>query len=199
MKVLIACEFSGRVRAAFARLGHDAISCDFLDTEIPGPHYKGDVRNIINDGFDLLIAHPSCTYLCNSGVSWLYKEPGRFDKMAEAAKLFKFLLDAPIPRKCIENPIPHKYALEIIGRKYDQKIQPYEYGHYDSKATCLWLEGLPKLKPTNIVLTRKDVIARPDKYQVNHWVGPSPDRWKIRSRTYEGIAAAMATQWGGSN
>jgi hypothetical protein len=119
--------------------------------------------------------------------------------MAEAAKLFKFLLDAPIPRKCIENPIPHKYALEIIGRKYDQKIQPYEYGHYDSKATCLWLEGLPKLKPTNIVLTRKDVIARPDKYQVNHWVGPSPDRWKIRSRTYEGIAAAMATQWGGSN
>jgi len=105
----------------------------------------------------------------------------------------------PYPEKCIENPIPHKYALEIIGRKYDQIIQPYEYGHYDSKATCLWLEGFAEAYAYEHSLTRADVIARPDKYQVNHWVSPSPDRWKIRSRTYEGIAAAMAAQWGGFN
>lgn len=184
MRVLVACEFSGIVRDAFNKRGHDAMSCDLLPTERPGWHYQGDIRNVLT-GWDLIIAHPPCTRLANSGVRWL-KERNLWAEMADAAKFFKMFLEAPIERIAIENPIPHKYAIEIIGRSYDQIIQPWQYGHGETKATCLWLKGLPKLKPTNIVEGR---VAR------IHKMPPSTDRWKERSRTYTGIAEAMALQW----
>ena len=187
MKVLIACEYSGRVRDAFIAQGHQAVSCDLLPTDSPGPHYQGDVFDIINDGWDLMIAHPPCTYLSNSGVSWLHKRPERWEQMREGAEFFKALLDADIPRIAIENPIMHKYAVEIIGRRQDQVIQPWQFGHGESKATCLWLKGLQELEPTQIVEGRE---------QRMHLLPPSKDRWKIRSTTYQGIANAMSEQWG---
>jgi len=189
MKVLVACEFSGVVREAFAARGHDALSCDLLPTEIPGNHYQGDVFDLINDPayqFDLMIAHPPCTRLCNSGVCWLAKR-NLWDEMREGAEFFKKLMDADIPKIAVENPIPHHYAVDIIGRKYDQIIQPWQFGHGETKATCLWLKNLPKLIPTNIVDGREQRL---------HRVPPGPDRWKIRSTTYTGIAEAMADQWG---
>jgi hypothetical protein len=188
MKVLVACEFSGEVGDAFAKKGHDVITCDYLDREKPGKHYKGNVYDIIGNGYDLMIAHPPCTYLCNSGVRWLYEEPGRRQKMVLGAVFFKWLLSQPIAKICVENPIPHKYALEVIGRKYDQVIQPYQFGHAEQKATCLWLKNLPPLKPT------KEIIA--GVKQSVHMCSPSPERSKIRSRTFPGIAAAMADAWG---
>lgn len=187
MKVLIACEYSGRVRDAFIAQGHQAVSCDLLPTDSPGPHYQGDVFDIINDGWDLMIAHPPCTYLSNSGVSWLHKRPERWEQMREGAEFFKALLDADIPRIAIENPIMHKYAVEIIGKRQDQVIQPWQFGHGESKATCLWLKGLQELEPTQIVEGRE---------QRMHLLPPSKDRWKIRSTTYQGIANAMSEQWG---
>ena len=187
MKVLVACEYSGRVRDAFIAQGHDAVSCDLLPTDSPGPHYEGDVFDIINDNWDLMIAHPPCTYLSNSGVSWLHKRPERWQQMKEGAEFFSALLDADIPRIAIENPIMHKYAVEIIGRRQDQVIQPWQFGHGESKATCLWLKGLQKLEPTEIVEGR---------LQRMHNLPPSKDRWKIRSTTYQGIANAMSEQWG---
>jgi len=187
MKVLVACEYSGRVRDAFIKLGHDAMSCDLLPSDAEGPHYQGDIFDIINDGWDLMVAHPPCTYLCNSGVSWLYKQEGRWDKMKDGANFFKMLLDSNIPKFAIENPIMHKYAVEIIGRRQNQVIQPWMFGHGETKATCLWLKGLPELQPTNIVEGREQRL---------HKLGPSPDRWKLRSTTYQGIADAMASQWG---
>ena len=187
MRVLVACEYSGRVRDAFIAKGHDAMSCDLLPTEVPGPHYQGDVRDILYDGWDMMIAHPTCTYLCNSGVCWLYKREGRWEQMREGALFFKKLLDAPIKKKCIENPIPHKYALKIIGRKYDQIVQPHQFGHGETKATCFWLDELPPLLPTEIVQGREQRL---------HRLPPSPTRWKERSRTFPGIARAMAEQWG---
>ena len=190
MKILVACEFSGRVRDAFAERGHDAISCDFLDSERPGKHYKGDIRDYFKTHMgktDLLIAHPPCTYLCNSGVRWLHTVKGRWDQMVEAAEFFKLLLNMDIPKIAVENPIPHKYALEVISKKYDQIIQPYQFGCGETKATCLWLKNLPLLKPTNIVFER---------YARVHRLPPSKNRWKERSRTYKGIAEAMASQWG---
>jgi len=201
MKVLIACEYSGIVREAFKERGHDAWSCDLLPTDIEGQHLQGDVFNFIDKyaantwKWDLMIAHPPCTYLCNSGVSWLHRKEGRWDKMREGAEFFKKLLDAPIPKICIENPIMHKYAKEIIGCSQSQSIQPYEFaeslGSADnvSKRTCLWLKNLPLLKPTGI-LTKH--TARQDI----HTLPPSKDRWKIRSKTFQGIANAMAEQWG---
>lgn len=186
MKVLVACEYSGKVRDAFIRQGHDAISCDLLPTEKPGPHYQGDVFDIINDGFDLMIAHPPCTYLSNSGVCWLHKQEGRWDKMQEGARFFKKLMDADISRIAIENPIMHKYAVEIIGRRQDQVVQPWQFGHGETKATCFWLKGLPLLKPTQVVDGR---------HQRLHLLPPSKDRAKLRSETYQGIANAMAEQW----
>jgi len=186
MKVLVACEFSGIVRDAFINAGHDAVSCDLLQCETPGPHYQGDVKNILCEGWDMMMAHPPCTYLCNSGVCWLHKRDGRWNKLREGALFFKKLLDADIPKICVENPIPHKYALDIIGRKYDQIIQPWMFGHGETKATCLWLKGLPKLKPTNIVEGRVQRL---------HRLPPSKDRWKLRSRTYQGIANAIVKQW----
>lgn len=194
MKVLVACEFSGTVRDAFLRRGHDAMSCDILPTESPGPHYQGDVLNILNDGWDLMVAHPPCTYLSNSGVSWLHRTPGRWALMEQGAEFFKRLLTADIPRIAVENPVMHKYAVEIIGRRQDQTIQPYQFGHPESKRTCLWLKGLPNLTPT-------DVLVKPDGGWENQTpsgqnkLGPSADRWKLRSATYVGIANAMADQW----
>lgn len=185
-RVLVACEYSGIVRDAFAAKGWDAISCDLLPTERPGQHYQGDVFDIIDNGFDLMIAHPPCTYLCNSGVCWLHKREGRWDLMREGAEFFKRLLNANIPRIAVENPIMHKYAKEIIGVNQSQVIQPWMFGHGETKATCLWLKGLPLLRPTNIVEGRVQRL---------HFLPPSPDRAKERSRTYQGIADAFAEQW----
>lgn len=187
MKVLVACEFSGAVRDEFAKLGHDAWSCDILPSETEGNHYQGDVMDILYEPWDLMIAHPPCTRLCNSGVRWLAPR-NLWDEMRAGAEFFKALLDAKhIPKRVIENPIMHKYAVEIIGRRQDQIIQPWQFGHGETKATCLWLEGLPHLVPTNIVKGRVGRI---------HKLPPSPERAKLRSTTYNGIAKAMARQWG---
>jgi len=186
MRVLVACEFSGTVRDAFTAVGADAWSCDLLPTEAPGQHIRGDVVRILDEGWDLMVAHPPCTYLANSGVSWLHTRPCRWEALDEAARFFRALLDAPIPHIAIENPIPHKYAIERIGSRPDHRIQPWEFGHPETKATCLWLRGLPPLLPTDPVTGR-----RPR----SHWLSPGPDRWKERSRTLPNIAAAMAAQW----
>ena len=186
MEILIACEFSGIVRNAFIAKGHNVISCDQLHTERPGPHYQGDVLDIIDDGFDMMIAHPPCTRLCNSGVRWLH-ERDLWKDMDEAAEFFKTILKSDIKKICVENPIPHKYAVNTIGKSYDQIIQPWMFGHGETKATCLWLKGLPKLQPSNIVEGRKSRI---------HKMPPSETRSKDRSRTFTGIAEAMAEQWG---
>lgn len=186
MRVLVACEFSGTVRDAFKARGHDSWSCDVLPTDKPGNHIQDDVLLHLNDGWDLMIAHPPCTLLCNSGVRWLKDNAIRINQMVEACKFFRALLNCSIPKICIENPIPHKYARDIIG-KYTQIIQPWQFGHGETKATCLWLHNLPKLVPTNIVEGREARI---------HKMGPSPDRWKKRSVTYQGIADGMAAAWG---
>ena len=197
MKVLVACEFSGIVREAFRAKGHDAWSCDLLPAEDKSQyHYQGDVRYIIEMyDWDLMIAHDPCTYQCNSGVCWLVDNPERWKLLDESCELTKVILDAPIDKICRENPIPHKYAVERIGRKYDQLIQPYQFGHPERKATCLWLKNLPKLKPTNDV--KKEMESLPKNIaQRIHYTPPGKDRWAIRSRTFEGIAKAMAEQWG---
>ena len=199
MKVLVACEYSGTVRDAFRERGHDAWSCDLLPTERPGQHIQGDVLEILEGGgWDLMIAHPPCTYLCSSGLHWNTRRPGR-DKMTHEAMLFvmKLMGDGSIahgiPRVALENPIGR---INTAYRKPDQIIQPWQYGHAESKATCLWLKGLPSLRATNVLA--KPVSGRWDNMTPSgqNKLGPSPDRWKIRSRTYEGIAAAMADQWG---
>ena len=183
MKVLIACEYSGRVRDAFIARGHNAMSCDLLPTEVPGPHYQGDVLDIINDGWDLMICHPPCTHLAVSGARHFAakKASGVQD---EALDFVRLLLNAPIDKIALENPVS---IISSRIRKPDQVVQPWHFGHGETKATCLWLKGLPKLMPTNIVAGREARI---------HKMAPSPDRWKERSRTYEGIAQAMAEQWG---
>lgn len=180
MRILIACEYSGTVRDAFIAAGHDAISCDLLPSESPGPHYQGDVTDILNDGFDMMVAHPPCTHLAVSGARW-FKD--KVQQQQEALDFVRLLMDAPIPRICIENPVS---IISSRIRKPDQVIQPWQFGHGETKATCLWLKGLPKLTPTNVVEGREQRI---------HKMPPSPDRWKERSRTYAGIAAAMAQQW----
>jgi len=186
MRVLVACEFSGIVRDAFIAKGHDAVSCDLLPSERPGPHIQGDVLEILDDGWDMMIAHPPCTRLCNSGVRWL-EERNLWDDLEDSATFFWHLLNAKIPKIAIENPIPHKYAVMLIGRKYDQIIQPWQFGHGETKATCLWLKALPNLKPTNITEGREARI---------HKMSPGKDRGRLRSTTYQGIADAMAEQWG---
>jgi hypothetical protein len=184
MKILIACEYSGTVRDAFIRLGHDAMSCDLLPTDAPGPHYQGDVRDILNDGWDLMIAHPPCTYLCSSGLHWNKRRPERAAQTKEALQFVQLLLDANIPKIALENPIG---CISTRIRKPDQTVQPWQYGHGEVKATCLWLKGLPRLNATNIVQGREPRMWK---------LPPSSDRWKIRSQTYQGIANAMAIQWG---
>lgn len=187
MDVLIACEFSGAVRRAFAALGHNAWSCDLLPAEDGSQqHIQGDVRPILRQRWSIVIAHPPCTRLTNSGVRWLAARD-LWRELDEAAEFFRECMDANADGVGVENPIPHRYALERIGRKYDQIIQPWMYGHGETKATCLWIKGLPKLAPTQIVDGREARV---------HRMPPGPDRWKERSRTLPGIANAMAHQWG---
>lgn len=181
MKILVACEFSGVVRDAFLKKGHDAWSCDLLQTDRQGPHIQGDVLKVLDQGWDMMIAHPPCTHLAVSGARWFK------DKRLEQQKAIDFfmkLIAAPIDKIAVENPIS---IMSTRYRKPDQIIQPWQFGHGETKATCLWLKGLPKLSPTNVVSGRSPRI---------HLLPPSADRWKIRSITYPGIADAMASQWG---
>jgi hypothetical protein len=209
MRVLVACEFSGVVREAFRARGHDAWSCDLLAAEDDSPfHLQADINFVLHyplrvlggrprwmqaGEWDLLIAHPPCTYLCNSGVRWLYggkgtvRDPERWGRMEEAVKLFGLLWSAPIRKVAIENPIMHRHARQKFGFDRTQLIQPWQFGHPETKATCLWLRGLTPLVPTQIVDGRTPRV---------HHESPGPNRWKNRSRTYPGIAAAMAEQWG---
>lgn len=183
MRVLVACEYSGRVRDAFLKKGHYALSCDLLpcESEQSGDHYQGDVTQILDHGWDLMIAHPPCTHLAVSGARW-FKEKQQEQK--EALEFVQLLLNAPIPKIALENPVS---IISSKIRKPDQIIQPWQFGHGETKATCLWLKNLPKLTPTDIVEGRKARI---------HLMPPGPNRWKERSRTFEGIANAMAEQWG---
>ena len=196
MRVLVACEYSGTVRDAFDALGHDAMSCDLLPTDVAGNHYQGSVFDVLGDGWDLMIAHPPCTYLTNAGVTWLHRDPQRWALLDEGAAFFKALLNADIPRIAVENPIMHKYAKERIGGvQQNQVVQPWMFGHMEQKATCLWLKGLPLLAPTNNV--KEEMMKLPKNQRERlHYLLPSPTRWKERSKTFDGIAAAMAKQWG---
>lgn len=181
MKVLIACEYSGRVRDAFIENGHDAMSCDLLESDSPGPHYTGDVRDILGEGWDLMIAHPPCTHLAVSGARYFYRKQA---EQEEALEFVRMLLSADIPRIALENPVS---VISSRIRKPDQIIQPWQFGHGETKKTCLWLKNLPPLFSTEIVDGREARV---------HNLPPSPDRWKLRSTTYSGIAKAMADQWG---
>jgi hypothetical protein len=193
MRVLVACEFSGAVRDAFRARGHDAWSCDLLPSEVPGPHIQGDVCEILGDGWDLMVAHPPCTYLASSGLHWNRRRPER-QALTDAAVVFvQTLLAAPIARIAVENPIG---ALSTRVRRPDQIIQPWQFGHDASKATCLWLEGLPPLVPTDVLPGGRTARRGNQTPSGQNKLGPSPDRWKQRSLTYPGIAAAMAGQWG---
>jgi len=181
MRVLVGCEFSGAVRDAFTAAGHWAVSCDLLPTETVGAHHQGDLLGILDQGWDLAVFHPPCTHLAVSGARWFkYKQA----EQAEALEFVRRLLDAPIDRIALENPVS---IISSRIRKPTQYIQPYEYGHGETKKTGLWLKNLPKLVPTNIVDGRENRV---------HRMPPSPDRWKERSRTFPGIAKAMAEQWG---
>jgi hypothetical protein len=193
MRVLVACEFSGAVRDAFRARGHEAWSCDLLPSETPGPHYQGDVLAVLGEGWDLMIAHPPCTYLASSGLHWNRRRPERQALTDAAVAFVAQLLAAPIPRIAVENPIG---ALSTRVRKPDQIIQPWQFGHDASKATCLWLHGLPLLTPTNVLPGGKQARRANQTPSGQNKLGPSADRWKQRSLTYPGIAAAMADQWG---
>ncbi len=181
MRVLVACEFSGRVRDAFIARGHDAMSCDLLPTDVPGPHHEGDVRDVLGDGWDLMVAHPPCTHLAVSGARWFKDKQA---EQVEALDFVRLLMAAPIPRIAVENPVS---IISSRIRRPDQIIQPWQFGHGETKATCLWLTNLPPLVPTDVVDGREAVV---------HRMPPGPDRWKLRSLTYQGIADAMAEQWG---
>lgn len=205
MKVLVACEFSGRVRDAFTLLGHDATSCDYLPTERPGKHYQGNVMDIIGGGWDLMIAHPPCTYLTVSQAWCFYhpedkhlpvekrrphpKWPDRKRLKEESLSFVRSLLESEIPRICLENPVGF---INTEFRKPSHIIQPWQFGHEESKATCLWLKNLPLLVPTQVMEKRNQNMTPSGQNKL----GPSAERWKIRSRTYEGIAKAMSEQWG---
>lgn len=184
MKILIACEFSGIVRDAFIKRGHDAMSCDLLPTEKPGPHYQGNVLDILNDGWDLMIAHPPCTYICNGSMNWINREPGRKEKMEAALIFVKALMDAPIERIAIENPVG---KINTRIRRPDQIIKAFQFGHIFSKDVALWLKNLPPLVPTYTV---------PGPHRTLDTASQNPNRAKIKSRTFKGIAKAMAEQWG---
>lgn len=212
LRVLVACEYSGRVREAFRRLGHDAWSCDLLPSEDDSPHHiQGDVLPILGANsyytqnryhWDLMIAHPPCTYMANSGAKHLYlgmkKENGRnedrWSRMAEAAAFFCKLLNADIPYIAIENPVMVGHALDLVGQNFTQSIQPWQFGHKEVKRTCLWLKGLPALSPTDNVYDEMMALPYSERAKV-HYASPGPDRWKERSRTYQGIADAIAHQW----
>lgn len=217
MRVLVACEYSGTVRDAFIAAGHAALSCDLLPTDVPGPHYQGDVTDVLRDGWDLMVAHPPCTYLAVSGMHWTARGL-RDPKLTEdALKFVRLPMDAPIERIAVENPVS---VISSRIRTPDQIVNPFEFGHDAAKKTCLWLKGLPKLTPTQYVEPRMfccgielpkgvgkygcancdgEKVARPrwgnQTPSGQNRLSPSADRWKIRSKTYEGIALAMATQW----
>lgn len=178
----MACEFSGVVRDAFIRHGHDAWSCDLLPTEAPGPHIQGDVRDVLGDDWDLMVAHPPCTHLAVSGAAWFHRKQ---QEQAEALAFVRELMDAPIRHIAVENPVS---VISTRIRKPDQIIHPWQFGHSEMKTTCLWLKNLPHLLPTSVVDRGINKL---------HRLPPSPDRWKLRSRTFPGIAEAMAGQWGG--
>ena len=202
-KILVACEYSGAVRDAFIGGGHDAWSCDLLPTDAPGPHIQGDVSQVLAQGWDLMIAHPPCTYLSVSGMHWTTRGLRDPQLTEDALAFVRLLLDAPIDRIALENPIS---VISSRIRKPDQIISPYQFGHDASKKTCLWLKDLPLLTPTQMVEPR--IVITPNGKPAKRWgnqcdnygqdkLPPSADRWKIRSATYAGIAAAMAEQWGG--
>lgn len=196
MRVLVACEYSGRVRDAFLAAGHDAISCDVLPTDSPGPHYQGDVLDILGEGFDLMIAHPPCTYLSVSGMHWTARGLRDPQLTEDALEFVRALMNAPIDKICIENPVS---VISSRIRKPDQIIHPWMFGDDASKKTCLWLKNIPALVSTSIVEPRivngkKRWANQTDSGQNN--LPPSDDRWKERSKTYAGIALAMASQWG---
>ncbi len=181
MKILVACEYSGTVRDAMIKVGHDAVSCDLLPTDRPGPHYQGDVKDIIKEGWDLMICHPPCTHLAVSGARW-FKD--KVEEQKEALDFVRFLMEAPIDKIALENPVS---IISSKIRKPDQYIQPWQFGHGETKKTGLWLKNLPLLEATDIVNGREARV---------HKLPPSADRWKLRSKTYQGIAEAMAAQWG---
>ena len=193
MRILIACEFSGRVRDAFRKRGHDAWSCDLLPTEVEGPHIQGEVELILEDGWDMMIAFPPCTYLCSSGLHWNKRRPERAQLTHEAMLFIFNLIDAPIPKIALENPVG---CISTNYRKPDQIIQPWQFGHLESKATCLWLKGLPLLRPTNILELPVSGRWENQTPSGQNKLGPSPTRSMDRSRTYQGLADAMAEQWG---
>ena len=186
MKILVACEYSGVARDAFTRRGHDAMSCDLLPTESPGKHYEGDVFDIINDGWDMMIAFPPCTHLCVSGAAW-FEEKRKDGRQQEGIDFFMQFANADIERIAIENPVG---IMSGLWRLPDQIIQPWQFGHGETKATCLWLKNLPLLRKTDIVEGREQRL---------HYLPPSEDRGKLRSLTYSGVAEAMAGQWGIEN
>lgn len=221
MKVLVACEYSGMVRDAFIARGHEALSCDFEPTERPGPHYQGDVMDVLySQPWDLMVAHPPCTYEANSGVKHLYEkwteeeqamhldltglplkghspriDPVRWQLMEEGARFFRMLWEADIPRIAVENPVMHGHGIKATGGRATQFVQPWEHGHPESKATGLRLKNLPKLVPTKVVYDEMMLLPKRERQRV-HYLSPGPNRWKERSRTFPGIAAAMAEQWG---
>lgn len=204
MRVLVGCEFSGTVRDAFLGLGHDAMSCDLLPTEAPGPHYQGDVRDVLADGWDLAVFHPECTYLCRSGQRWLNSpdddRPGKLKgkprriATARAVGFFAELLAADIPRVAVENPQPGSHVSHLIG-KPDQYVQPWMFGHPENKKTGLWLKGLPPLVTTEDARRQMNDLPKSQTDRI-HRASPGADRWKIRSLTFPGVARAMAEQWG---
>ena len=190
MRVLVACEYSGRVRDSFIAKGHEAMSCDLLPTEKPGPHYQGDVRDVMDYPWDLMIAHPPCTDLSVSGAAWFEKKK-RNGSQQMSASFFMMLAKSDIPRIAIENPI---CIMSRLWRKPDQIIQPWMFGHMEQKATCLWLKNLPVLYPSNNVKALMMELPK-NKRERLHYLPPSDDRWKLRSETFQGIADAMAEQW----
>jgi hypothetical protein len=195
LKILVACEYSGVVRDAFIELGHDAMSCDLLPTDVPGPHYQGDVKDLLGGGcqWDMLIAFPPCTYLCSSGMHWTVRGKRDPQLTEDALAFVQSLLSADVKHIALENPVG---CISTRIRKPDCIIHPWEHGHPESKTTCLWLKNLPKLTPTKIL--EKPASGRWENQCANgsqNKLPPSPDRWKLRSKTYQGIANAMASQW----
>ncbi len=191
MRVLIACEYSGRVRDEFLKLGHEAMSCDLLPTDAAGPHYQGDVRDVLDYPWDMMIAHPPCTDLAVSGAAWFAKKRMAGQQQASAS-FFMMLAKSDIPKIVIENPV---CVMSSLWRKPDQTIQPWMFGHMEQKATCLWLKNTPPLAPTNVVKEQMMLLPKNQRERL-HYLPPSEDRWKLRSETYLGIAQAMASQWG---
>ena len=190
MRVIVICEYSGVVRDAFIKQGHDAISCDLLPTDSPGPHLQMDAKLVDYSGYDLAICHPPCTHLAVSGARWF---KNKIQEQQDALDFVRFLMALPVPKICIENPIS---IISSVIRKPDQIIQPYWFGHPESKSTCLWLKDLPPLVPTNVV-PRGPMHTTKSGKVIPQWynIPPGPDRWKLRSRTFEGIAEAMSLQW----